>query len=173
MKPEIAFSIVTATATVWPVAMPRHKSETVDSSGGEIVTLHLGQFAAHGFEELILTANAQPAGRSLGAIAKLKQLVDGWDGDDAPAPSRLAIENALLIVEALESRAVPNVKISADVGGGVMVTVAHRLAGQYAAVACDNEGDTHLILEAPPRLPRVSRIAPEDAAPAMFDFVLG
>ncbi len=180
MKPEIlALSIATATATPLPLLM--HKSESHDAAGF-VVMANIQQFlAAADLSALINTdaqraeivlINTQPTGRSLAAIAKLKQLAEGWDGADAPPPSKLAIENAHVVAEALESRGVSNVKISADVDGGVVVTVPHRMPGQYAAVACDNGGDAHLILEAPTRMPRVYRISIEEAAPAMIAFAL-
>lgn len=79
-------------------------------------------------------------------------------------PNELAIENARSIVADLATRGVTSARVSDDVDGGAIVTVRRLELGSYIAVACDNEGDAHLIVETPPQLPKVSKVALGDAA---------
>ncbi len=167
MKSEL---FVLSIATASPMAFHTLKSVSAQASAGVVVTSYLQGLAAAADLTELSNAHAQPVGRSLDALARLKGLSVGWDGADAPPPSKHAIENAQLVIEALEARGVSNARISADVDGGVVVTVARRIPGQYAAVACDNDGDAHLVLEVPPQLPKVIRVAIAEAAPTMIDF---
>ena len=116
---------------------------------------------------------ARASGKNLERLEALRLLAYGWDGDNAPPPNGLALENSQRIVELLESRIRTSdvLSISPDVDGGIVVTIPHRsIHRRYAAFSCNNEGETHLILEAPPGVP-VVRSTPDDWLDATEDAV--
>lgn len=80
------------------------------------------------------------------ALDALTTLTDGWDGENAPAPSPAAIEAARPLLLDLSARGVTTVEVDADVMGGVAVTLYGASAGNSAWFAFSNDGHNSLML---------------------------
>jgi hypothetical protein len=64
------------------------------------------------------------------------------------------------------------VKVSRDGDGGWMAMVTRGQPGRYAAAACDDDGDVHLIIEEPPAMPHVEKMSAADAATALIGWAV-
>lgn len=88
-------------------------------------------------------------GNPMANLDALATLSDGWDGEDAPPPSAVAIDAAREVLRALLARDVTTLDVDADVMGGVAVTLYGTRAGHSAWFACSNGGHASLMLSCP------------------------
>lgn len=72
-------------------------------------------------------------------MAALAKLPDGWDGDDAPAPSAFSIDRASRIMRVLQSSDLIPSRIDASVEGGV--AISFEVGQKYADFECFNTGE--------------------------------
>jgi hypothetical protein len=86
---------------------------------------------------------------SLERLEALKTLKRGWDGEDAPPPSKFALVRAEEALRALEGF---ELEVDADVLGGVALT--GQFGARRAWIAILNEGHDTLTLRGPPTLER-------------------
>lgn len=78
-------------------------------------------------------------------IDRLARLPDDWDGEDAPAPSEMAVRVARDILAPLAALGL-DMEIDADVTGGVSFTLYGTAPRRSAWVACMNSGVTTVVL---------------------------
>lgn len=76
----------------------------------------------------------------LGQLASLK---DGWDSYEAPAPHRVAIDNARLYLSTLRLFLLEPTRVESSVMGGVGIT--HRVAKRKVYIEFYNNGGVHAL----------------------------
>ena len=165
------FAIALALETAAPVPVrrrawiTRHEDSSRDTSLPEDLAVWFlddSVIGTHSDAERVDAETAVPAEAKsddvFSVLDRFTKLGDDWNGDRAVAPAPVAISNAGLAALQLEARGLKPT-ITADVDGGLMLTLHHpKTAGRFAALSCDNEGDTYLILEAPPEPPFVRQV---------------
>lgn len=80
----------------------------------------------------------------LESLSRLLQLTDGWDGEDAPAPSTRSINLAWYIVGLAVDRGLLVTEVDADVLGGVAVWVTDGHVRVWILVM--NSGENTMVL---------------------------
>ena len=73
------------------------------------------------------------------AIAELRHIEEGWDGEDAPIPNERALANANGVINVGELKGLWPYSVVPSIDGGV--TIVYSKAGRHATIELTNSGD--------------------------------
>lgn len=79
-------------------------------------------------------------------IAELRNVRENWDGDGAPAPGRLAIENAAAAFLEAKAHGLDPDEVEPDVLGGVALRFFSKRLPRWVWVSCLNNGSTSFVM---------------------------
>lgn len=125
----------------------------VDALDDEVENHELAHTAGPLLEEAKVAVAALDPASPFVDLAALALLDDGWDGENAPAPSEDTILAAELVLTALMAQGVTPDDVDADVLGGVSITVWSERGERTAWFSILNGRDTTLTLTGTGNIP--------------------